>query len=101
MRKSDAQTGFDAETNAALAQSNWQVQRGKLSGPNSHVASKSQWMSLQASFSAAPTSGPFELPTSGTVPIIFEVVDGDCVAIDDVRLLIGLLVRYISNERQS
>jgi hypothetical protein len=46
---SDAHTGFPPPPPMADAQSNWQVQRGKLSGPSSHVASKSQWMSRHAS----------------------------------------------------
>lgn len=59
--RSEAQTGSLVLSRAALAQSNWQVQRGKLSGPNSQVASKSQWMSRQASRSTAVASDPADL----------------------------------------
>ena len=46
---SDAHTCFPPPPPMADAQSKWQEQRGKLSGPSSHVASKSQWMSRHAS----------------------------------------------------
>jgi hypothetical protein len=46
---SDAHTAFPPPSPTADAQSKRHVQRGKLSGPSSHVASKSQWMSRHAS----------------------------------------------------
>jgi hypothetical protein len=46
---SDAHTGFPPPSPMPDMQSKWQEQRGKLSGPSSHVASKSQWMSRHAS----------------------------------------------------
>lgn len=46
---SDAHTGFPPPSPMTDAQSKWQEQRGKLSGPSSQVASKSQWMSRHAS----------------------------------------------------
>jgi hypothetical protein len=46
---SDAHTAFPPPSPMADTQSKWHEQRGKLSGPSSQVASKSQWMSRHAS----------------------------------------------------
>jgi hypothetical protein len=60
---SDAQTGFPPPSPMADPQSKWHEQRGKLSGPSSHVASKSQWMSRHASLTLLVlTTAVFLLP---------------------------------------